>query len=389
MSTVSTVQSAIETRLQQAISHHQSGNLADAEALYRAILARYPGHPRANHNLGVLALQCGRTSAGLPHLKSALENDPDRPQFWMSYIDGLMRCGLVADVRRVLAAAGTRGPHGDGLENLLNRLENLSNALDRKVWMPDLAGDSYKRVLERLHSAICPKTYLEIGVETGATLALAQCPSIGIDPRFQFRDIETMQRVVAKPALLLYQMPSDDFFARYNPTGLLGERLDMAFLDGMHRCEYLLRDFLNTERHCHPNSVIALHDCVPLESPMAERSPDAKSIDSRRQRMWTGDVWRTALLLKRRRPDLRMAVLDAAPTGLVLITNLNQQNRILVEDQEQFVQEMQSWSLEQITLDGYYEEMGIETEINFRRPEQIRAWLQLETQPAADHSLET
>jgi hypothetical protein len=64
--------------------------------------------------------------------------------------------------------------------------------------------------------------------------------------------------------------------------------------EGHHRCEYLLRDFLNTERHCRPNSLIALHDCLPLEAPMAERSPNAVAIDPLRQGMGTSDVWRTA-----------------------------------------------------------------------------------------------
>jgi hypothetical protein len=36
---------------------------------------------------------------------------------------------------------------------------------------------------------------------------------------------------------------------------------------------------------------------------------------------------------------------------------------------------MMSWSLEQITLAGYYKEIGVEPEINLRQPEQIRARL--------------
>jgi hypothetical protein len=149
----------------------------------------------------------------------------------------------------------------------------------------------------------------------------------------------------------------------------------MAFLDGMHRCEFLLRDFFNTERHCRPDSVIALHDCVPLEAPMAERDPDAPAVDRRRQGMWTGDVWRTALLLKRRRPDLRIIVLDAAETGLVLITRLDPDNTLLADNHDQFVAEMMSWALPEITLAGYFAEMELEPELNLREPEQILARL--------------
>jgi hypothetical protein len=116
---------------------------------------------------------------------------------------------------------------------------------------------------------------------------------------------------------------------------------------------------------------------------MADRSPNAAAIDPLRQGMWTGDVWRTALLLKRRRPDLRMIVLDAAPTGLVLITNLDPQNKMLAESEDQLVEEMMSWSLEETTLAGYYKEIGVESEIDLRQPEQIRARLHSRPEPIA------
>ncbi len=91
--------------------------------------------------------------------------------------------------------------------------------------------------------------------------------------------------------------------------------------------------------------------------------------------MWTGDVWRTALLLKRRRPDLRITVLDAAPTGLVLITNLDPHSTLLADNHDAFVAEMMSWSLPEITLAGYFAEMEVEPEQNLRQPEQILARL--------------
>ncbi len=188
-----------------------------------------------------------------------------------------------------------------------------------------------------------------------------------------------VQRIVAKPNLLLYQTPSDDFFTRFNPTQLLAAPIDFAFLDGMHRCECLLRDFLNTERHCHRNSVIALHDCLPIETPMAERQPNAESVEPHPQGMWTGDVWRTALLLKRHRPDLRLVALDAAPTGLVLITNLDPQSSLLADHYDSLLTEMMGWSLIEITLAGYYEQIDVEAEIFLRQPERLRTRLRGES----------
>ena len=45
----------IEKTFQQAIKHHQVGQLDDAEQWYRKILQTEPKHPDANHNLGIFA----------------------------------------------------------------------------------------------------------------------------------------------------------------------------------------------------------------------------------------------------------------------------------------------------------------------------------------------
>jgi hypothetical protein len=255
--------------------------------------------------------------------------------------------------------------------------DQFAGLLSRAPSMPDLTGAEYHHMLARLHAVLRPRSYLEIGVETGATLALARCAAIGIDPVFRFADIDLVRQITAKPRLMLFQMPSDAFFADHDPTALLGRPIEMAFLDGMHRCEYLLRDFINTERYCRPNAVVALHDCVPVELPMAERVQGAESVDPRRRLMWTGDVWRTVLLLRRVRPDLQITVLDAAPTGLVLITNLDPSSTKLANGYCGFVQQMMSWSLESLTLPGFYQEIGLEPAGHLQSEEDITArfWL--------------
>src|SRR5579862_381243 len=43
-----------------ALEHHQAGRLADAERLYRRVLADEPNHADALNLLGVLAAQVGR-----------------------------------------------------------------------------------------------------------------------------------------------------------------------------------------------------------------------------------------------------------------------------------------------------------------------------------------
>lgn len=81
----------IERTLQQGVAAHKEGKLHDAERLYRAILQSQPMHPDANHNLGVLAVSVNKFEAALPLLKIALEANPKIEQFWLSYINALIK----------------------------------------------------------------------------------------------------------------------------------------------------------------------------------------------------------------------------------------------------------------------------------------------------------
>ena len=81
----------IEQLLQQGTAAHKEGNLQEAERLYSTILQSQPHHPDANHNLGVLAVSVDKSEAALPLFKAALEANPKIEQFWLSYIDALIK----------------------------------------------------------------------------------------------------------------------------------------------------------------------------------------------------------------------------------------------------------------------------------------------------------
>lgn len=104
--------------LRQAVGNHQAGNLQEAEQLYRQTLQLQPGNPEANHNLGALAVQSGRPADGLPYFAAALESDPARGQFWLSYIDALHQSGQIVAAREVLALARQHGLGGDDVDAL-------------------------------------------------------------------------------------------------------------------------------------------------------------------------------------------------------------------------------------------------------------------------------
>ena len=66
----------IQQVFEVAVQHHHSGRLADAEALYRQILATQPGHAEARHFLGVIAYQMGRPELAVDLITQAISLDP-------------------------------------------------------------------------------------------------------------------------------------------------------------------------------------------------------------------------------------------------------------------------------------------------------------------------
>jgi methyltransferase family protein len=193
-----------------------------------------------------------------------------------------------------------------------------------------LGGDHYYHVLTRILDLVKPRTYVEIGVEAGESLRLVGQPAlaIGIDPEPRLtHPLQANQRVFA--------MTSDAFFASHDLRAELGGLpVDLAFIDGMHRFEYALRDFANLERCCARDSTILIHDCFPLDRETAERD--------RRYTFWSGDVWRLIVLLKKHRPDLAVHTIGAPPTGLGLVRNLDPGSRFLVEHYDRLHEEFLS-----------------------------------------------
>jgi len=223
--------------------------------------------------------------------------------------------------------------------------------------VPDHRGAHYVNVLKCAHQWLSPKTYLEIGTAAGGSLRLAQCAAISVDPKYSFK---TADFIAHKPFCALYQMTSDSFFREHNPGRIFDRPIDLAFLDGMHLCEYLLRDFANTERHCRRNSVIVMDDCVPVEFAIAGRAP-AKPIEAHRANWWAGDVWRTLLALRKHRPDLALTVVDSPETGLVFATNLDPLSTLLTDNYHAIVREMMSLSLEEIGLEEFFAMVCLES----------------------------
>ncbi len=195
------------------------------------------------------------------------------------------------------------------------------------LFMP---GPPYRDVLAEIHRALSPRTYLEIGVETGATLALAKSAdvAVGVDPEAEIEvPLPASARVVREE--------SDRFFSTRARATLFASRpVELVFIDGMHRFEFALRDFLNSESWSSPDGTIVLHDCVPIAPASAERE--------RRTRFWVGDTWKAALAIARHRPDLRIRTILTPPSGLVVVRRLDPSSTLLRDRFEDIVQALAS-----------------------------------------------
>ena len=113
--------------LERGVSAHRAGNLQEAERIYNAILQSQPNHPDANHNLGVLAVSVSKVDAAIPLFKKAVEANPKIEQFWLSYVDALIKLNQIDNAREVLRQGKTNGLSGDKVTSLEERLAETSN----------------------------------------------------------------------------------------------------------------------------------------------------------------------------------------------------------------------------------------------------------------------
>jgi tetratricopeptide (TPR) repeat protein len=122
----------VEQAVERGVTAHKEGKLQEAERLYRAILQSQPLHPDANHNLGVLAVSVNKADVALPLFKTALEANPKVEQFWLSYIDALIKETQFDNAKQVLEQAKNQGVAGEKLNNLEAQLALINQNFNHK-----------------------------------------------------------------------------------------------------------------------------------------------------------------------------------------------------------------------------------------------------------------
>ena len=262
---------------------------------------------------GCALRQAGRPQRALGHLAPAARLSARNALY---YEAAALAAGEAGDVNAAVRFSERALEINPGLEQVHALLERLF-----------LYGESYIDVLARIHRHLQPRTYVEIGVQRGYSLAvvLPQTRVLGIDP-------QPILSETPPPNVRIFAETSDDFFARHDVRAELGGLpIDLAFIDGMHRFEYALRDFMNLERWCAPQSTITFDDCFPHDRTTATREQHTT--------FWSGDVWKVLVLLKKYRPELAIHTVAAPRTGLCIVRNLNPASTFIRDNLQRLVDE--------------------------------------------------
>jgi len=89
-----------------ALQHHHAGRLAEAEVLYRQVLAAESSHADALHHLGAIAHQVGRHDLAIDLIRRAIQRHPGSPEACLNLGNALSSRGrnieAIASYRRAL-----------------------------------------------------------------------------------------------------------------------------------------------------------------------------------------------------------------------------------------------------------------------------------------------
>jgi hypothetical protein len=156
-------------------------------------------------------------------------------------------------------------------------------------------------IINRIINAKGYKTYLEIGLASGSNFIMINAKEkTGVDP-------EIKNQISGGK---VFQMTSDEFFDknRYivdagdNGQVFYSKKFDTIFIDGLHHEEQVKKDIENALNALNDNGTIIVHDVNPTTEDM--------QIVPRVQKVWTGDVWKAWVTLRKTRDDIFQVCID-------------------------------------------------------------------------------
>jgi tetratricopeptide (TPR) repeat protein len=150
----------LESSLKLAVQHHQAGQLAQAEAIYRQVLAVQPNQPDALHLLGLLAHQAGRQEVAIELIRRAIALNPNAAEFHMHLGASLGAAGKMDEAVAAYQRALQINPnHPQALANLgitlihMKRLDQAVDTLRRAVKLRPDSAEVHNNLGDALHGS--------------------------------------------------------------------------------------------------------------------------------------------------------------------------------------------------------------------------------------------
>jgi hypothetical protein len=169
-------------------------------------------------------------------------------------------------------------------------------------------------IIQACIDKISAKHYLEIGVQQGKNFFKIKADKkTAVDPNFLIGLKRKLSNLHSWLSSDFNEMTSTDFFKNKATLKLSNNKIDIAFIDGLHTYEQTLEDFLNCSQYLSSNGIIFFHDCNPTSAEAAAplNSPKEKMRKFPGQNPeWNGDVWKTILHIRSLIPEWQAFVLD-------------------------------------------------------------------------------
>lgn len=163
-------------------------------------------------------------------------------------------------------------------------------------------------------------SYLEIGYGAGHNFKKIECKDkVAVDPNVEDK--------------LVLKLTSNDFFDKTEVN------YDVVFIDGLHHAEQVRKDIINAIK-CKAKAII-LHDTLPHNKEMQEVP--------RKQRVWTGNVWRAAVGFIKSYPDV-FTVTYRSDYGLTVIYPEGKKTRKHFEDMDMTYEEFKENEVELLNI---------------------------------------
>lgn len=113
-----------EELFKRAIQAQQNSETEKARLLYESLLLTKPDHPEANHNLGLLEGSVGHHDLAVSLIGTAIKNNSQIPQFWISYIEALINNGDFEKAKEALRDSQDLLSDDERIEYLQARLQS-------------------------------------------------------------------------------------------------------------------------------------------------------------------------------------------------------------------------------------------------------------------------